>query len=77
MDLGKITALHCPVVLFLGKYDETVPSTLAAQWYEHLKAPSKHLVWFENSAHMMYLEEPGKVLVHLVEDVRPLAGKRP
>jgi len=77
VDLGKITALHCPVVLFLGKYDETVPSTLAAQWYEHLKAPSKHLVWFENSAHMMYLEEPGKVLVHLVEDVRPLAGKRP
>jgi proline iminopeptidase len=75
VDLTKITELHCPVVLFLGKYDENVPSTAAAQWFEHLKAPSKRLVWFENSAHMMYLEEPGRVLVHLVEDVRPLAGK--
>jgi proline iminopeptidase len=30
-------------------------------------------VRFENSAHMMELEEPGKMLVHLVNDVRPLA----
>jgi hypothetical protein len=26
------------------------------------------------STHMMPVEEPGRVLVHLVEDVRPLAG---
>ena len=75
LSFTKVTELHCPVVLFLGKYDEFVPATLAAQWYEPLKAPSKRLVWFENSAHMMFLEEPGRVLVHLVEDVRPLAGK--
>jgi len=24
---------------------------------------------------MMQIEEPGRVLMHLVEDVRPLAGK--
>jgi hypothetical protein len=33
------------------------------------------LVWFENSAHMMHVEEPGKMLVHLVNDVLPLATK--
>jgi len=38
-----------------------------------LSAPSKRLVWFENSAHMMYVEEPGRVLMHLVEDARPFA----
>jgi len=30
-------------------------------------------VRFEHSAHMMEIEEPGKVLVHLVGDVRPIA----
>ena len=38
-----------------------------------MQAPKKRFVWFENSAHMMYTEEPGKVLVHLVRDALPLA----
>jgi hypothetical protein len=36
-------------------------------------APSKKIVWFEDSAHMMAVEQPGQMLVHLVQDVRPLA----
>jgi hypothetical protein len=31
------------------------------------------MVWFENSAHLPMLEEPGQFLIHLVTDVRPLA----
>jgi hypothetical protein len=34
------------------------------------------LVWFENSAHMIYQEEPGRFLVHLVQDALPLAAAR-
>ena len=30
---------------------------------------------FERSAHMMEIEEPGKFLVHLVSDVRPIAER--
>ena len=31
------------------------------------------MFWFENSAHMMMQEQPGLFLMHLVNDVRPLA----
>lgn len=76
LDFTHVTQLRCPVVLFLGRYDNTVTSTVAAQWYAHLTAPTKRLVWFEHSAHEIHLEEPGRVLVHLVNDVLPLAQRK-
>jgi proline iminopeptidase len=42
---------------------------------ERLKAPKKVTVWFENSAHLHIIEEPGHVLAALLEHVRPLAEK--
>jgi proline iminopeptidase len=54
--------------------DDTTSAALAACWLEKVHAPAKKLVWFENSAHMMHVEEPGKVLVHRVDDVLPLAS---
>lgn len=72
-DFSKVTAWRCPIVLFAGRHDFTTPSTVAAEWYERIPAPDKKLVGFENSAHMMMIEEPGRVLVHLVQDVRPYA----
>ena len=73
-DFTKVTEFRCPVILFNGRHDDTTSSKVAADWFAKLHAPSKKLVWFENSAHMMQIEEPGRVLVHLVEDVRPLAN---
>jgi pimeloyl-ACP methyl ester carboxylesterase len=32
-------------------------------------------IWFEHSAHMPMIEQPGLVLKALIEDVRPLTGK--
>jgi proline iminopeptidase len=72
-DYSGVTQWQCPIILFLGRHDLTTPSTVAAEWFGKIRAPSKKLVWFENSAHMMMVEEPGQMLVHLVEDVRPLA----
>jgi len=72
-DVRGVTHLDCPVFIFAGRHDYETPSQLAIAWLEALHAPRKGLVMFENSAHMMELEEPGKVLVHLVSDVRPLA----
>ena len=74
VDFDKVDRLDCPVVIFAGRYDETTPSSLAEAWYERLKAPTKRFVWFENSAHMISAEEPGRMLVHLVDDVLPLAA---
>ncbi len=73
-DFSKVTEFHCPIILFSGRHDDTTSSKVAADWFAKIRAPSKKLVWFENSAHMMQIEEPGRVLVHLVEDVLPLAN---
>jgi pimeloyl-ACP methyl ester carboxylesterase len=72
-DYRGITEWRCPIVIFAGRHDSTTPSSVTADWFAKIQAPSKKLVWFENSAHMMMVEEPGRMLVHLVEDVRPLA----
>lgn len=62
-----------PVVLFVGRHDLTTPSEVTERWFNALNAPSKSLVWFDNSAHLPMVEEPGKTLVALVEKVLPLA----
>jgi pimeloyl-ACP methyl ester carboxylesterase len=73
MDLSAARQLDCPLVLFLGRHDHNISSHLAAAWFQKVKAPSKRLVWFENSAHEVMTEEPGKTLTSLVMYVRPLA----
>lgn len=74
-DFTHVTSFQTPIVIFAGRRDNTTPPDNVAEWLTHVHAPAKKIVWFENSAHMMSVEEPGRVLVHLVTDVRPLAGK--
>jgi proline iminopeptidase len=75
LDLSDINKLDCPLIVFAGRYDVNVNSQLAAEWFGKVKAPSKHFVWFENSAHLPMTEEPGKFLISLVRHARPLAGR--
>jgi pimeloyl-ACP methyl ester carboxylesterase len=72
-DFTTLTRLRCPLILFAGRYDYTTPVAPVKRWYDRLSAPGKRFVWFENSAHMMYEEEPGRVLVSLVRDALPIA----
>jgi pimeloyl-ACP methyl ester carboxylesterase len=74
-DFTRVTQLRCPLLIFAGRYDYTTPNAPVRRWYDRVQAPSKQWVWFENSAHMMYLEEPGRALVSLVQQALPLAGK--
>ncbi|BDU20786.1 alpha/beta hydrolase [Dyella sp. GSA-30] len=73
IDLSHDTHFDCPVLLFTGRHDYAVSHELAAQWFATLSAPYKRLVWFEDSAHMVMQEQPGRFLVHLVNDARPFA----
>jgi proline iminopeptidase len=73
-DFTKTTDFKCPIILFNGRHDTTVSAVVAADWFKTVHAPVKKLIWFEDSAHMMQIEQPGAVLLHLVQDVRPLAG---
>lgn len=74
VDFTRTTDFKCPIVMFNGRHDITTNSGVVAEWFKTVKAPAKKLVWFEDSAHMMQIEQPGAVLLHLVQDVRPLAG---
>lgn len=74
-DFTGVTRLDCPVLMFAGRTDYTTPSPLIERWYAAVTAPAKKLVWFEQSSHMIYEEEPGRFLVHLVQDVLPLSGR--
>lgn len=76
-DFTRVTRFDCPIVIFAGRHDTTTPSQVAADWLQQVSAPDKQLIWFENSAHMMMLEEPGRMLLHLVQDVLPLAERAP
>lgn len=75
VDFGNLTNFRCPIFLFTGRHDLSVSHQLAAEWYQKLHAPAKKLVWFENSAHLSMLEEPGRFLFHLITDVRPIAAR--
>ena len=49
-----------PVYLLLGRHDCNCSFELAEKWFDKLDAPSKKLIWFENSAHSPQWEEPAK-----------------
>jgi proline iminopeptidase len=50
--------VEIPVYFFGGRYDHTDPFTLTEQYYSKINAPEKHIVWFEESAHFPFYEEP-------------------
>jgi proline iminopeptidase len=75
LDLTNISKFAVPLILLQGRHDWNVSSEVAAGWFNEMKAPEKHLVWFEHSAHMPMTEEPGKFFLSLVRFVRPIAEK--
>jgi proline iminopeptidase len=75
IDLTMTNKISVPLILFEGRHDRNVNSEVAATWFDSVKAPDKHLVWFEHSAHLPMTEEPGKFLLSLVRRARPIAEK--
>jgi pimeloyl-ACP methyl ester carboxylesterase len=75
VDFDHVTHFGCPVIVYAGQHDYTTPHELAEKWFDDIQAPSKRLVTFADSAHMMIQEQPGRFLVHLVNDALPLAQK--
>ncbi len=80
-ELGRVnlmdtTRFKVPIIIFQGRHDRGTSSALAEKWFSQVKAPAKRLVWFEDSAHMVYEEEPGKTLDSLIRYVVPLTSSR-
>jgi pimeloyl-ACP methyl ester carboxylesterase len=68
-----VTKVETPVFMFMGRQDQTTPGSIADDWLHRVAAPKKSMIWFEHSAHLPMIEEPGRVLISLVDQVRPLA----
>ncbi len=70
VDLNKsITNVTVPVYFLVGKKDYNTPFTLTENYFHHLTAPKKQLIWFERSGHFTFFEEPRKfndVLLHTI-----------
>ena len=75
VDLAK--DLDCsfkvPVFFFTGAHDWQTLRVLSDKWFSQIDAPYKELLHFEESSHVVINEEPGKLLVALVNKVLPFA----
>lgn len=58
--LENISALQVPVYFFSGRFDYTDPTVCTVRLFDKINAPVKKLVWFEHSAHFVFLEEPSR-----------------
>jgi pimeloyl-ACP methyl ester carboxylesterase len=71
--VSMVPRLSMPVFFFLGRHDRIIAAETSAAYFEALTAPSKKLVWFEDSAHEPAWEEPVKFDQAMLELVRPLS----
>lgn len=77
VNFAEVQRLDIPVVMVLGRHDWTTPTAPTEHWLDELEAPYKHAAWFEHSSHMAPWEEPGRLLLTLLEHARPFAtGER-
>ncbi len=72
LNLSDDIKFEVPILIMQGRHDRGTSSVLVEEWYAAVNAPHKKLIWFDDSSHMVYEEEPGKLLVALVNEVLPL-----
>jgi pimeloyl-ACP methyl ester carboxylesterase len=65
-------ALQMPVFFFLGRNDHWVPVETSLAWIDALTSTSKELVWFEQSGHEPFMDEPAKFNAAMAKLVRPV-----
>ncbi|HEX9062145.1 MAG TPA: alpha/beta hydrolase [Clostridia bacterium] len=72
LDFRKqLRKVKVPVYFFSGRHDYDTPFALVQQYYNLVNAPKKELVWFENSAHFPFYEEPEKFNGELINKILP------
>ena len=69
--------LQMPVFFFLGRNDHWVPPEVSVAYFEALTAPSKQLVWFEQSGHEPFVDEPAKFNAAMAELIPPVLRTDP
>jgi pimeloyl-ACP methyl ester carboxylesterase len=74
VDLTKLgLEFRAPIFFFEGRKDPYCRPSLIWEYNQAIKAPQKEFVWFENSTHFPFAEEPQKFTDELFQRVLPLA----
>jgi pimeloyl-ACP methyl ester carboxylesterase len=64
-------SLRMPVFFLLGRNDHWVAAEISLAYFDALTAPAKELVWFEESGHEPFVDEPAEFNAAMAESVRP------
>lgn len=73
IDLGKLAPrLALPTFFFLGRRDHWVSPANSLAYIDALDAPSKQVVWFEESGHEPFVDEPNRFNDAMRDLVRPV-----
>ena len=54
-----VPKLEMPAFFLLGRNDHIVPSECSKEFIDTLDAPSKEVIWFEESKHLPFVDEAG------------------
>lgn len=58
--MSSIKKYEVPVFFLTGDHDYTTPFALIKKYFDSVQAPSKQIIWFNESAHFPFYEEPKK-----------------
>ena len=76
MPLAQSTpGLDVPVYFFIGEHDYIAPGLCVERYAGVLRAPIKHVLWFDHSAHYPFLEEPTRFHEELLKAVAETTGR--
>jgi len=74
LNLMKLAPrLQIPVYFFLGRRDHWVPPETSVAYFDALVAPVKKILWFEESGHEPFMDEPDKFNSAMAELARSIA----
>lgn len=74
--MEEVTSVRVPVYFFQGRHDYVSPSELVEEYFDRLRAPRKKLVWFEDSAHYPFFEEPERFTAEMAGVLEETGGRR-
>lgn len=76
VDFNKThTKFSVPLFILDGRLDRNTPSQLVEDWFNKIEAPTKELLWFENSGHNPLSDEPEEFKKILKERFLEIAKK--
>ncbi len=69
--MNTIKKYEVPVFFLTGSHDYTTPFPLIKQYYDSIQAPFKQIIWFDESAHFPFYEEPKKFDSVMIYQILP------